>query len=222
MKISGNQWNWIKVPWSHLWCNRMQSWHAHMARHTDSHWLQMRRLECGSRSILAGPTRTISLRAPPFVTHSHSQNPQKCLRGGFFEGFRGPREGCVRVFQIFWWRRRVSLGFFDGFLLALEKLSSKTQKNSSFKRFLKKSLWNHFKKSETFTNRSGLKNQYQRWVSCTLFVGLMTISLKNIEISMRFSIFQGADFRNFRKSGVPKVWTHHYTRFFMEISKKKH
>ena len=48
----------------------------------------------------------------------------------------------------------------------------------------------------------------------------MTISLKNIEISTRFSIFQGADFRNFRKSGFPKVWTHHYTRFFMEISKK--
>ena len=48
----------------------------------------------------------------------------------------------------------------------------------------------------------------------------MTISLKNIEISKRNTIFQGADFRNFRKSGVPKVWTHHYTRFFMEISKK--
>ena len=68
----------------------------------------------------------------------------------------------------------------------------------SFKRFLKKSLWNHFKKSETFTNRSGLKNQYQRWVSCTLFVGRMTISLKNIEIFKRNTIFQGADFRNFR------------------------
>ena len=98
--------------------------------------------------------------------------------------------------------------------------SSKTQKNSSFRRFLKKSLWNHLKNSETFTNRSGLKNQYQRWVSCTLFVGRMTISLKNIEISTRFSIFEGADFRNFRKSRFFKVWTHHYTRFFMEISKK--
>ena len=83
--------------------------------------------------------------------------------------------------------------------------------------FWKKSLWNHFKKSETFTNRSGLKNQYQRWVSCTLFVWRMTISLKNIEISTRFSMFEGADFRNFRKSGFPKVWTHHYIRFFMEI-----
>ena len=82
---------------------------------------------------------------------------------------------------------------------------AKLKKNSSFRRFLKKSLWNHFKKSETFTNRSGLKNQYQRWVSCTLFVGRMTISLKNIEISTRFSIFEGADFRNFRKSGFPKV-----------------
>ena len=77
--------------------------------------------------------------------------------------------------------------------------SSKTQKNSSFRRFLKKSLWNHFKKSETFTNRSGLKNQYQRWVSCTLFVGRMTISLKNTEISTRFSIFEGADFSKFSK-----------------------
>ena len=104
----------------------------------------------------------------------------------------------MRVFQNFRGRRRVFLGFFEGFLLALEKLSSKTQKNSSFRRFLKKSLWNHFKTSETFTNRSGLKNQYQRWVSCTLFGGRMTISLKNIEISTRFSIFQGADFRNFR------------------------
>ena len=161
------------------------------------------------------------LRArPPFRYAFYSQNPQKCLRGGFFEGFRGPREGFLRVFQNFRGRRRVFLGFFEGFLLALEKLSSKTQKNSSFRRFLKKSLWNHLKKSETFTNRSGLKNQYQRWVSCTLFVGRMTISLKNTEISTRFSIFQGADFRNFRKSGFPKVWTHHYTRFFMEISKK--
>ena len=77
---------------------------------------------------------------------------------------------------------------------------AKLKKNSSFRRFLKKSLWNHFKKSETFTNRSGLKNQYQRWVSCTLFVGRMTISLKNIEIFKRNTIFQGADFRNFRKS----------------------
>ena len=74
----------------------------------------------------------------------------------------------------------------------------KLKKKSSFRRFLKKSLWNHFKKSETFTNRSGLKNQYQRWVSCTLFVGRMTISLKNIEMFKRNTIFQGADFRSFR------------------------
>ena len=65
------------------------------------------------------------LRArPPFRYAFYSQNPQKCLRGGFFEGFRGPREGFLRVFQNFRGRRRVFLGFFEGFLLALEKLSS--------------------------------------------------------------------------------------------------
>ena len=95
--------------------------------------------------------------------------------------------------------------------------SSKTQKNSSFRRFLKKSLWNHLKNSETFTNRSGLKNQYQRWVSCTLFVGRMTISLKNTEISTRFSIFQGADFRNFRKSRFFNFWPLHPIQFFARI-----
>ena len=117
--------------------------------------------------------------------------------------------------------RSAFLIFFTHFYTLYKKIKkAKFKKNSSFRRFLKKSLWNHLKKSETFTNRSGLKNQYQRWVSCTLFVGRMTISLKNTEISTRFSIFQGADFRNFRKSGFPKVWTHHYTRFFMEISKK--
>ena len=35
---------------------------------------------------------------------------------GFFEGFRGPREGFLRVFQNFRGRRRVFLGFFWGFL----------------------------------------------------------------------------------------------------------
>ena len=35
---------------------------------------------------------------------------------------------------------------------------------SSFRRCLKKSLWNHFKKSETSTNRCALKNQYRRSV----------------------------------------------------------
>ena len=63
------------------------------------------------------------LRArPPFRYAFYSQNPQKCLRGGFFEGFRGPREGFLRVFQNFWGRRRVFLGFFEGFLLALENV----------------------------------------------------------------------------------------------------
>ena len=62
------------------------------------------------------------LRArPPFRYAFYSQNPQKCLRGGFFEGFRGPREGFLRVFQNFRGRRRVFLRFFEGFLLALEK-----------------------------------------------------------------------------------------------------
>ena len=57
------------------------------------------------------------LRArPPFRYAFYSQNPQKCLRGGFFEGFRGPREGFLRVFQNFRGRRRVFLGFFEGFL----------------------------------------------------------------------------------------------------------
>ena len=63
------------------------------------------------------------LRArPPFRYAFYTQNRQKCLRGGFFEGFRGPREGFLRVFQNFRGRRRVFLGFFEGFLLALEKI----------------------------------------------------------------------------------------------------
>ena len=104
------------------------------------------------------------------------------------------------------WAKRVFDFFFTHVYTLYKKIQkNKTQTNSSFRRFLKKSFWNHFKKSETFTNRSGLKNQYQRWVSCTLFVGRMTISLKNIEISTRFSIFEGADFRNFRKSRFFKV-----------------
>ena len=48
----------------------------------------------------------------------HRKRSQK----GFFEGFRGPREGFLRVFQNFRGRRRVFLGFFEGFLLALEKI----------------------------------------------------------------------------------------------------
>merc|ERR1711953_780970 len=67
------------------------------------------------------------LRArPPFRYTFYSQNPQKCLRGGFFEGFRGPREGFLRVFQNFRGRRKVFLGFFEGFFVGknLEKLSS--------------------------------------------------------------------------------------------------
>ena len=42
-------------------------------------------------------------------------------------------------------------------------ITPRTQNSSSFRRLLKKSLWNHYKKSETFTNRCTLKNQYQRW-----------------------------------------------------------
>ena len=68
-------------------------------------------------------------RAPPFVTH------QKCLRGGFFEGFRGPREGFLRVFQNFRGRRRVCLWFFEGFLLALESLCLAVAASSFFQRF---------------------------------------------------------------------------------------
>ena len=74
-------------------------------------------------------------RAPPFVTFFYSQNPQKCFRGGFFEGFRGPREGFLRVFQNFRGRRRVFLGFFDGFLLALESLCLAVSASSFFPRF---------------------------------------------------------------------------------------
>ena len=62
-------------------------------------------------------------RAPPFVTFSGAKTLKNVSGEGFFEGFRGPREGFLRVFQNFWGRRRVFLGFFDGFLLALEKLS---------------------------------------------------------------------------------------------------
>ena len=62
------------------------------------------------------------LRArPPFRYIFWSQNPQKCLRGGFFESFRAPRESFLKVFQNFQGRRMVFFWFFDGFLLALEK-----------------------------------------------------------------------------------------------------
>ena len=60
----------VEVPWSHVWCKRMQSWHEHMARHADlwpfrisavqdAQWLQMRRLACGSQSLFAGQTRAV-------------------------------------------------------------------------------------------------------------------------------------------------------------------
>ena len=76
------------------------------------------------------------LRArPPFRYAFYSQNPQKCLRGGFFEVFRGPREGFLRVFQNFRGRRRVFLGFFEGFLLALESLFFAVSASSFFPRF---------------------------------------------------------------------------------------
>ena len=101
------------------------------------------------------------------------------------------------------WAKRVFDFFSRIFTRCLKKSKKqKLKKNSSFRRCLKKSLWNHFKKSETFTNRSGLKNQYQRWVSCTLFVGRMTISLKNTEFFKRNTIFQGADFSKFSKISI--------------------
>ena len=42
---------------------------------------------------------------------------------GFFDGFRGPRESFLRVFQNFRVRRMVFLWFFDGFLAASEKVA---------------------------------------------------------------------------------------------------
>ena len=59
----------IHCHWSHVWCKRMQTWSDHMARHPDlwparisgfqnSQWLQLRRMFCGSQSVLAGPTQT--------------------------------------------------------------------------------------------------------------------------------------------------------------------
>ena len=64
----------IGTKWSHIWCHRINTWQDHMRRHPDlwparisafqdAHWLQMRRLECGSASILAGHTRTRARRA---------------------------------------------------------------------------------------------------------------------------------------------------------------
>ena len=91
-------------------------------------------------------------------------------------------------------RQRHTIGlteFFD----SLEIKNSKTQKNLSFCRCLKKSLWNHLKKSGTGTNRCALKNQYRRWGKGLLDVGRMTIPLKHSETSKRNSIFEGADFR---------------------------
>ena len=38
-------------------------WPARISAFHDSHWLQMRRVECGSRSILAGPTCIGAMRA---------------------------------------------------------------------------------------------------------------------------------------------------------------
>ena len=87
------------------------------------------------------------LRArPPFRYAFYSQNPQKCLRGGVFEGFRGPREGFLRVFQNFRGRQKVFWGFFEGFLLALKKLS-KIVWNSSFFEFCRpRKFWKTLKK----------------------------------------------------------------------------
>jgi len=51
---------------------------------------------------------------------------------------------------------------------------------------------------QTIFEKVNLKNQYQRWVSGTLDVGRLTISLKSIEIfEKRNTIFEGADFRIF-------------------------
>ena len=61
-------------------------------------------------------------RAPPLVPF-WCQNLQKCFQGGFFEGLRGAREGFLRVFQKFRGRRRVFLGFLEGFLPASEKVA---------------------------------------------------------------------------------------------------
>ena len=59
----------------------------------------------------------------------------RCLRGRFFEGFRVPREGFLKVFQNFRGRRRGFLGFFEGFLLALESLCLAVSANSFFPNF---------------------------------------------------------------------------------------
>ena len=58
-----------------------------------------------------------------FTIKNPTSGGQKCLRGEFFDGFTGPREGFLTVFQNFWGRRRVFLRFFDGFLAASEKVA---------------------------------------------------------------------------------------------------
>ena len=42
----------------------------------------------------------------------------------------------------------------------------------------------------------------------------MAMSLKHIEISMRFSMFEGADFSNFRTSRFLEVWQMYSIQFF--------
>ena len=51
-----------------------------------------------------------------------------------------------------------------GFPMPTKSLQKTIKKPSAALGNFEKSLWNHFKKSETFTNQFGLKNQYRRWV----------------------------------------------------------
>ena len=64
----------LRIPWSHVWCNRMQSSDDHMRCHPEfwptrlsseqyAQWLQMQRLASGSQSILPGITHTTAMRA---------------------------------------------------------------------------------------------------------------------------------------------------------------
>merc|ERR1711953_720767 len=79
-----------------------------------------------------------------------------------------------------------------------KKIKKAKLKQLEFQTIFEKVTLEPLIKSETFTNRSGLKNQYQRWVSCTLFVGRMTISLKNIDFQEKHD-FPGCGFSKFSK-----------------------
>ena len=60
--------------------------------------------------------------------------------------------------------RSAFLILFTHFTRCINKSERQNSKQLEFETIFEKVILEPLKKSETFTNRSGLKNQYQRWV----------------------------------------------------------